>query len=229
MIMLRGHILYLTCEYLNEKDHYNIAKINKECNEYIKEKYKDFRLTFKKYNYGDSFRYEIYIKNYDSKIFIKEIEYIILYKYRNLKIYGVDYQNDEKNLLSTIKKLKKKEYPIEYDMMYKDIEYKNVYFSMYIDKYKIKLNNSIIKTTNTLLESILVFFKNIIQSKIDYILDSGEMINYGVNIDQKNCIFYELYKSEYATEEYKKEYDRILCEMQTEEYELNEYYDDQAR
>lgn len=85
-----------------------MAKINKECNEYIKDKYKDFRLIFKKYNYGDSFRYKIYIKNYDSKIFIIVIEYKIWYKYGNLKIYGVDYKNDEKNLLSTIKKLKKK-------------------------------------------------------------------------------------------------------------------------
>lgn len=172
MIMLIGHILYLTCEYLNEKDHYNIAKINKECNKYIKDKYKDFRLIFKKYDYGDSFRYDIYIKNYDSKIFIKVIEYKIWDEYENLKIYAVDYQNDEKNLLSTIKKLKKKEYPIEYKMMYKDIEYKNVYFSIYIDKYKIKLNNSIIKKTNTLLESILIFFNNIIQNKTNYIINN---------------------------------------------------------
>lgn len=57
-------------------------------------------------------------------------------------------------------------------MIYKDIEYKNVYFSIYIDKYKIKLNNSIIKTTNTLLESILVFFNNIIQNKTNYIINN---------------------------------------------------------
>ena len=228
MIMLRGYILYLTCKYLNEKDNYKIAKINKECNKYIKEKYKDFRLTFKKKYYHDhdnSFRYKIYIKNYDSKIFIKKIIYYIN-ENDNYKIFDrYANSNVEKDILSTIEKLKKKEYPIEY----KYVDDENTLFEMHIDKYKIKLFNSIIKTTNTLLESILVFVKNIIQSKIDYILDSGEMINYGVDIDQKNCIFYELYKSEYATEEYKKEYDRILCEMQTEEYELNEYYDDQAR
>ena len=67
--MLRGYILYLICEYLNEKDNYKIAKINKKCNKYIKNKYKDFRLTFKKYYDYDSFQYKIYIQNYDSKIF----------------------------------------------------------------------------------------------------------------------------------------------------------------
>jgi len=225
MIMLRGFILYLTCEYLNEKDNYKIAKINKECNKYIKEKYKDFRLIFDKYHYDISYEYVIYIKNYDSKIFIKKIIYYIN-EDDNYKIYDrYANSNVEKDILSTIEKLKKKEYPIEYK--YADDE--NTLFEMHIDKYKIKLFNSIIKTTNTFLESILVFFKNIIQSKIDYILGRDEMINYGVDIDQKNCIFYELYKSEYATEEYKKEYVRILCVMPTEEYELNEYYEDQAR
>lgn len=226
MIMLRGYILYLICGYLNEKDNYKIAKINKECNKYIKEKYKDFRLTFKKYYDNNSFRYKIYIKNYDSKIFIEEIMYYIN-ENDNYKIDGrYENKNVEKNILSTIDKLKKKEYPIKCKFTNYDHKRDN---NMHINKYKIKICNSIIKTTNTLLESILVFFKNIIQSKIDYILDNCEMINLGVETNQKNCIFYELYKSEYATEEYKKEYDRILCEMQMEEYVFNEDYKDEAR
>jgi hypothetical protein len=160
----------------------------------------DFKLTYEKDNIngdGSLFSYTLKLETEDGKISFlvtDDIEYSISEDDKfNITKGGHGYGEDvdeEKNINSFLEKLKKECFPIEYKYSH---EYPNPYCSIresmencelniIIDEESTRINNAKVPTSNSLIESIINFYMNIIEHRCDF--EKNIMESYGYLIEQ---------------------------------------------